>query len=52
MTGIGWEFYGIKFSMFLTLLAALVMYLWVWYGSNRSFTTYHTDTMAGEEGED
>jgi hypothetical protein len=54
MTGIGWEFYGVKFGMFVTMLATVIMFLSVWLGARRSdyFSHAHVDEMAGDEGED
>lgn len=52
MSGIGWEFYGLKFSWFVTMLVSLLMFLGVWYGSRGSGSFTRTDTMAGDEGED
>lgn len=52
MTSIGWEFYGIKFGMLMTMLAAAVMFLSVWFGTREKGHFSHIDTMAGDEGED
>jgi hypothetical protein len=52
MTNIGWEFYGVKFSMFLTMFATLIMFLTVWFGAKKSDYFNTVDTMAGDEGED
>ena len=52
MTSIGWEFFGVKFSMFITLFASVIMFLSVWLGAKRSEHLSHVDTMAGDEGED
>lgn len=52
MTTIGWEFYGIKFSMLITMFAAVVMFLGVWLGTRNRGHLFHIDTMAGDEGED
>ncbi len=52
MTSIGWEFYGVKFSMFITMLASVLMFLGVWLGSRRHEHFSHVDSMAGDEGED
>lgn len=52
MTTIGWEFYGVKFSMFLTMLATLIMFLSVWLGARKSDHFSRVDSMAGDEGED
>ena len=50
----GWEYYGVKFSMLITMLASVVMFIGVWVESKKSdhFTHVHVDTMAGDEGED
>jgi len=52
MTSIGWEFYGVKFSMFITMLASVIICLSVWLGINKRDHVSHVDTMAGDEGED
>jgi hypothetical protein len=52
MTGTGWEFYGVKFSMFITLIASVIIFLSMWLGGKRSGHLSHVDTMAGDEGED
>jgi hypothetical protein len=52
MTSVGWEFYGVKFSMFITMLASVIVFLSVWLGSRSSGKFSRVDTMAGDEGED
>lgn len=52
MTSIGWEFYGVKFSMFITMLASLIMFLSVWFGAKGGKHVSPVDMMAGDEGED
>lgn len=52
MTSVGWEFYGIKFSMMMTMLVSAVMFLSVWLGAKRGGHMTRVDTMAGDEGED
>jgi hypothetical protein len=52
MTSIGWEFYGMKFSMLLTMLASLVIFLSVWLSTKRHDHLARVDRMAGDEGED
>jgi hypothetical protein len=52
MTTIGWEFYGVKFSMLVTMLASVLMFLGVWLGTRSRGHFSHIDTMAGDEGED
>ena len=52
MTGIGWEFFGVKFSMLITMLVSVFMVLSVWLGTRTSTHITHVDTMAGDEGED
>lgn len=52
MSSIGWEFYGIKFSVFITMLMAVVMALDIMLRGNKSSHPMHTDTMAGDEGDD
>jgi len=52
MTGTGWEFYSIKFSVVLTMLVSIIIFLSAWLGSHTSNRFYRVDTMAGDEGED
>jgi hypothetical protein len=52
MTGTGWEFYGLKFSIVITMLASVIIFLSVWFGAKRNSHFSHIDTMAGDEGED
>jgi hypothetical protein len=52
MTSIGWEFFGIKFSMFVTMVAAVIMFLNVWLLAGKNSKLGHVDNMAGDEGED
>jgi hypothetical protein len=52
MTTIGWEFYGVKFSMLITMLASVAMFLGVWLGTRERGHFPRIDTMAGDEGEE
>lgn len=52
MSSIGWEFYGVKFSMFMTMLTSLIVFASVWLGAKKGDRFSHIDTMAGDEGED
>jgi hypothetical protein len=48
----GWEFYGVRFSMFITMLVSLVMFLGVWITAHKGESFHHVDATAGDEGED
>jgi hypothetical protein len=52
MTYIGWEFYSVNFSLFITMLASLILFLSVWFGTTGNRHLTRVDTMAGDEGED
>lgn len=52
MSGIGWEFYGIKFSILVTMITAVVMVLSVLFGTRKGEHFSHVDGMAGDEGDD
>jgi len=52
MTSIGWEFYGMKFSILLTMLMSVLMSLSIVLGSRKPSRLTQIDTMAGDEGED
>jgi len=52
MTNIGWEFWGLKFSWFLTALMSIVLTISIWLTAHDSVRKYHLDTMAGDEGEE
>ena len=52
MTPIGWEFFGIKFSLFVTMLVSAFIFLSVWLGSRKNDHFIPVDRMAGDEGED
>ena len=52
MTSIGWEFFGIKFSMFMTMLVSFFMFMGVWLGAKKNEHRVIIDKMAGDEGED
>jgi hypothetical protein len=52
MTNISWVFYGINFSLFIAMLAILILFLSVWFGTRGNKHLTHVDRMAGDEGED
>lgn len=52
MTVTGWEFYGVRFSMFITMVVSIVMFLSVWFGARKGDYLAHVDSTAGDEGED
>jgi hypothetical protein len=52
MTGLGWEFWGLKFSWLLIMLVSAVLFVVVWLQSHGSAQMAHVDGMAGDEGED
>lgn len=54
MSTIGWEFYGIKFSVFMTMLLSAIMFLLVWVETEtpKNDRFAHVDSMAGDEGDD
>jgi hypothetical protein len=54
MTGIGWEFWGLKFSWLFIALVSAILFVYTWFRSH-DFTTMthaHVDRMAGDEGEE
>ena len=52
MSEIGWEFYGIKFSVFITMFLSILVALDIWLGAGKHVTLTRTDIMAGDEGDD
>ncbi len=54
MTGIGWDFWDLKFSWFIVMFVSAILFVYVWAFSRRiTKSTYaHVDGMAGDEGED
>ena len=52
MTSIGWEFYGIKFSMLLTMLVGAIAFLSVWLETKKHEHYTRVDKSAGDEGEE
>jgi hypothetical protein len=52
MTNIGWEFYGINFGVSLTMIMAVVMFMYVMLSEHKNGTLNHVDGMAGDEGDD
>jgi hypothetical protein len=52
MTSIGWEFWGLKFSWFLTALMSIVLTVSIMLSARDTTGRHRVDTMAGDEGED
>jgi len=52
MSGIGWEFFGLKFSWLLTSLLSVIFTLYVWLAAKDTQRPKRLDTTAGDEGED
>ena len=52
MSGIGWEFWGLKFSWLFTALVTLVLMVTTILTAEDSTGRHHVDTMAGDEGEE
>jgi hypothetical protein len=52
MTSIGWEFWGLKFSWFITVLASAVLVLYTWLTADAAVKRHRVDTMCGDEGEE
>ena len=52
MTSIGWEFYGLKFSVFMTMMVAVATYLYVALSTPKGGQLAHVDGMAGDEGDE
>jgi hypothetical protein len=54
MTGIGWEFWGLKFSWLLVALISTGLFVYTWVRSHgvTNATNTRVDAMAGDEGED
>jgi hypothetical protein len=52
MTGNGWEFYSVNFSLLVIMLTSLILFLGVWFGSRSNIHLPRVDSMAGDEGED
>ncbi len=52
MTIIGWEFWGLKFSWFLTALISAGLTLYIWLTANDAEGIRRVDKMAGDEGEE
>jgi hypothetical protein len=51
MTGIGWEFWGLKFSWFLTAVVSVILTIITLLSARETGKIHHVDTMAGDEGE-
>ncbi len=54
MTGIGWEFWGLKFSWLIIALVSTILFVYTWVRSHgfTAMTHAHVDRMTGDEGED
>jgi hypothetical protein len=52
MSSIGWEFWGLKFSWFLTAVISIILTVITLLTAKGSEGMHHVDTMAGDEGED
>ena len=52
MSSIGWEFFGLKFSWFLTSLLAIISMLYVLLTAKDTHQARHLDTTSGDEGEE
>jgi hypothetical protein len=52
MSGIGWEFWGLKFSWLLTALVTLVLMVTTMLTARDETGRHRVDTMAGDEGEE
>ena len=52
MSSIGWEFWGLKFSWFLTALISIILAAITLLTAKEGGSLHHVDTMAGDEGED
>jgi len=52
MTGTGWEFYSVNFSVIFTMFASVVVLLSVMFSTIKHGHLSRVDTMAGDEGED
>ena len=52
MSAIGWEYWGIKFDLFLIVFLSLIAFLTIRLGSGNKGHFYRIDQMAGDEGDD
>jgi hypothetical protein len=52
MTSIGWEFWGLKFSWFLTAVISVILAAITLLTAKEAGGMHHVDTMAGDEGEE
>ena len=52
MSSIGWEFWGLKFSWFLTALISVILMITTFLTAHDAGNMHRTDTMAGDEGEE
>lgn len=52
MSNIGWEFWGLKFSWFLTALISVVLTISTLLTAKEAGGIHRVDTMAGDEGEE
>jgi hypothetical protein len=52
MSNIGWEFWGLKFSWFLTAVISIILTIITVLTAKEPEGMHRVDTMAGDEGED
>jgi hypothetical protein len=52
MSSIGWEFWGLKFSWFITAVASIALTVYTLLSARDQGSRQRVDTMAGDEGED
>ena len=52
MTIIGWEFWGLKFSWFITALVTVIIGVYTVLTTRGSGISKRIDTTAGDEGEE
>jgi hypothetical protein len=52
MTPIGWEFWGLKFAIFMIALVSAVFFLILRLWTSEQTKMAHVDMMAGDEGDD
>lgn len=52
MTSIGWEFWGLKFSWFLTAALSVILTIITLLSARETGNVHRVDSMAGDEGEE